>query len=95
MPVINAHGTNAGVWESICTLNGFKLVKVSGEEISGSSHGNQCPFSYYTSFYLGALHSAVSLLVQKVSVSDSYSFTVLFHRYVFSSPRSPPSFYIR
>lgn len=95
MPVMNAHGSNAGLWESICTLNGFKLVKVGGEETSGSSHGTQCPFGHYTPFHLSTLHSAISLVVRKANVSDGYSFTALSHRYVLSSPRSPPSLYIR
>lgn len=93
MPVMNAHSSNSDVWESICTFNGFKLVKVGGEETNGSSHGTQCPFSHYTPFHLSTLHSAISLVVRKAHVFDGYSFTALSHRYVLSSPRSPPSLY--
>jgi len=34
MPVINAHGNSAGVWASLCTVNGFELVQIEeGEPI--------------------------------------------------------------
>lgn len=28
MPVLNVHGNAAGVWATLCTINGFELVKI-------------------------------------------------------------------
>ena len=50
MPVINAHGNSAGVWATLCTLNGFELVQI--EEGTADTHsGKPCPFSHFSPFH--------------------------------------------
>ncbi|OEF23891.1 hypothetical protein [Vibrio rumoiensis] len=47
MPVVNAHSGTNGVWETLCTLNGFKLVQIEGEadDIQPVA-GSHCVFAH-------------------------------------------------
>lgn len=46
MPAVNAHSGVNGVWETLCTFNGLKLVQVEGEpeHLQPSSSGH-CVFT--------------------------------------------------
>ncbi len=46
MPAVNAHSGVNGVWETLCTFNGVKLVQVEGESehLQPSSSGH-CVFT--------------------------------------------------
>lgn len=89
MPVINAHGNSAGVWASLCTLNGFELVQI--EEGKPETHsGKPCPFSHFSSFHSDEL--LTTLLPTRLSfiVEHNYAFLALSTRYVRQAPRAPP-----
>ncbi|KPL94903.1 MULTISPECIES: hypothetical protein [Vibrio] len=89
MPVINAHGNSAGVWASLCTVNGFELVQI--EEGEPNTHkGKPCPFSHFSTFHQDELPT--TLLTTRLSsiVSDSYAFLALSERYTRQAPRGPP-----
>ena len=89
MPVINAHGNSAGVWASLCTVNGFELVQI--EEGEPNTHkGKPCPFSHFSTFHQDELPT--TLLTTRLSfiVSDSYAFLALSERYSRHAPRGPP-----
>ncbi len=92
MPVINAHGSNAGVWETLCTVNGFKLVQVEGEETSGEGkhHGNPCPFSHFSFSHHLTLTTTDTHTHVKFKGNQYYS--LLAQRVRFESPiaRAPP-----
>ncbi|UXI02544.1 hypothetical protein [Photobacterium sp. TY1-4] len=49
MPVVNAHNQPAGTWASLCTLTGFKLVKLADSE-SQLQHDTQshCPIGLFS-----------------------------------------------
>ncbi|PKF49631.1 hypothetical protein [Enterovibrio nigricans] len=93
MPVINAHGSNAGIWERLCSVNGFKLVQVEGEDDvphNGKHHGKPCPFSHFSSCHQLTLSAADSHTYVKFKGNPDY---VLFvQRTKFTSPRvrAPP-----
>ncbi|MEZ9390692.1 hypothetical protein AB4222_02105 [Vibrio splendidus] len=89
MPVINAHGNSAGVWASLCTVNGFELVQI--EEGEPSAHkGKPCPFSHFSTFHQDKLPTTLLTTRQSSIVSDSYAFLALSERYTRQAPRAPP-----
>ncbi|ELO5515204.1 TPA: hypothetical protein RQK07_000991 [Vibrio vulnificus] len=90
MPVINAHGNSAGVWATLCTVNGFELVQIEeGEEVPTHS-GKPCPFSHFSTFHQDSLPTALVLTRQSLVISDSYTFLALSVRFEKQVPRAPP-----
>nr|WP_083539562.1 hypothetical protein [Enterovibrio coralii] len=93
MPVINAHGANAGVWERLCTLHGFKFVQVEGSDAAShkeTTHGKPCPFSHFSNCHQLALSTSEShTWVRYVGNPDYVFYTP---RLKFESPnaRAPP-----
>ncbi|MBW3695646.1 hypothetical protein EK599_08060 [Vibrio sp. T187] len=90
MPVINAHGNSAGVWATLCTVNGFELVQV--EEGQPETHsGKPCPFSHFSTFHQDELPT--TLLATRLSfvVSERYAFLALSERFKKQVPRAPPA----
>ncbi|WP_394252221.1 hypothetical protein [Vibrio profundi] len=91
MPVINAHGNSAGVWATLCTVNGFELVQV--EEGQPETHnGKPCPFSHFSTFHHDELPTTLLATRHSLIVSDSYAFLALSERFKKQAPRAPPSF---
>ncbi len=89
MPVINAHGNSAGVWATLCTVNGFELVQV--EEGEPQTHdGKPCPFSHFSSFHHDEIPTALLTTRLSLIVSDSYAFLALSEAFKRHSPRGPP-----
>lgn len=89
MPVINAHGANAGVWATLCTVNGFELVQVEEGSVD-THHGKPCPFNHFSSFHQDSIPTPTTQhLSQRVS-SEPYTFLALSERYQLAIPRAPP-----
>ncbi|WP_284191765.1 hypothetical protein [Vibrio zhanjiangensis] len=89
MPVINAHGPNAGVWASLCTLNGFKLVQID-EGKPAAQHAKACPFGHFSCFHHDALPIPHRLLRIEYVSNDWYVYVALNTRYLSAFPRAPP-----
>ncbi|EKO3425320.1 hypothetical protein M0358_002351 [Vibrio fluvialis] len=89
MPVINAHGSNAGVWATLCTINGFELVKVSDGKPQ-TQHGKPCPFAHFSNFHADKLPTTRPNTTQSSVISDSYTFLALSVRFERQVPRGPP-----
>ena len=90
MPVINAHGSNAGVWAMLCTVNGFELVQVEeGQEVKTHS-GKPCPFSHFSTFHHDTLPTIPILSRLSSVISDSYTYLALSVRFETPVPRAPP-----
>ncbi|MGY3571248.1 hypothetical protein J4N42_16895 [Vibrio sp. SCSIO 43135] len=91
MPVINAHGSSAGVWATLCTVNGFELVQI--EEGTAETHnGKPCPFSHFSSFHHDNLPTPPLLSSQSIALLDRYTFLALSVRFEKHVPRAPPRF---
>lgn len=89
MPIINAHGNSAGVWATLCTLNGFELVQV--EEGTAETHsGKPCPFSHFSPFFDNKLPSTLLTTRLSLIVSERYAFLALSERFKKQIPRAPP-----
>ncbi|OLQ72967.1 hypothetical protein BIT28_07240 [Photobacterium proteolyticum] len=90
MPVINAHGANAGVWATLCTVNGFERILI--EEGKPDTHaGKPCPFSHFSTFHYDRLPTAPLFEVLSYVISDSYTYLALSVRFERQVPRAPPS----
>ncbi|MDA0118840.1 hypothetical protein [Vibrio sp. T11.5] len=89
MPVINAHGSNAGVWATLCTINGFELVQVE-EGKPETQHGKPCPFSHFSSFHQDSLPTPLYFTRQSYVSDEAYAFLALSVRYQLALPRAPP-----
>ncbi|MDF2152634.1 hypothetical protein [Vibrio sp. CAU 1672] len=90
MPVINAHGNGAGVWATLCTLNGFKFVQIEQADRSVTHKGKSCPFSHFSSFHCDSLPTALVLSRLNWVISDSYTFLALSVRFETPVARAPP-----
>lgn len=91
MPVINAHGSSADVWATLCTLNGFELVQIEKGKLA-QPHGKPCPFSFFSTFHHDRLPTTQTLTPRLSRViSDSYTFLALSVRFEKPTPRAPPS----
>ncbi|GAB2652107.1 hypothetical protein [Vibrio panuliri] len=91
MPVINAHGANAGVWARLCTINGFEYVQVE-QATPPVQHSKPCPFAY---FAISSDFSTTPTLYFKRSrfVGDTdYAFLALSERFEPAIPRAPPTY---
>ncbi|MDA0149613.1 hypothetical protein [Vibrio sp. LaRot3] len=89
MPVINAHGQSAGVWATLCTINGFELVQVE-EGHSIKPHGKPCPFGHFTYLEIGSISPVVIDRVVTLSTAFSTTILTLSSRYKSAFPRAPP-----
>jgi hypothetical protein len=89
MPVINAHGSNAGVWATLCTVNGFELVQVE-EGKAETQHSKPCPFSHFSSFHQDSLPTPLYVARQSIAPFEAYTFLALSARYQLAIPRAPP-----
>ncbi len=89
MPVLNAHSAAQGVWENLCTLNGFKLVKIDdGKAVS--AHGKPCPFAHFSSFHHLTL-GAVSVIAQRCYLLiEQYHYFAENLRFKQPRTRAPP-----
>ena len=92
MPVINAHGANAGVWATLCTVNGFELVQIE-EGKADTHHGKPCPFSHFSSFHHDSLPTTTQPRTSSLATFERYAFLALSERYQLAIPRAPPSAY--
>ena len=94
MPVINAHGASAGVWATLCTINGFELVQVE-EGKPETQHSKPCPFSHFSSFHHDSLptptHTRKSVLAQW----GQYTYLALSVRSFTAIPRAPPGIFTK
>ncbi|WP_275725858.1 hypothetical protein [Vibrio furnissii] len=89
MPVINAHGSHAGVWATLCTINGFELVKVDDGKPQ-TQHGKPCPFAHFSNFHTDKLPTTRPNTTQSAVLSDRYTFLALSVRFERQVPRGPP-----
>ncbi|MCZ4292604.1 hypothetical protein [Vibrio sinaloensis] len=90
MPVINAHGANAGVWATLCTINGFELVQVEEGTVE-TQHSKPCPFSHFSSFHQDSLPTPQHARRSTLATMDSYTYLALSERFQFAIPRAPPA----
>lgn len=90
MPVINAHGANAGVWATLCTVNGFELVQIE-EGTAETHHAKPCPFSHFSSFHQDSIPTPTTRNLSKRASFETYTFLALSGRYRLAIPRAPPS----
>ncbi|MGY0072788.1 hypothetical protein [Vibrio proteolyticus] len=90
MPVINAHGSQAGVWATLCTINGFELVQIEQDNRETQQHGKPCPFSHFSTFHQIKLPTTPLLTRLSYVISDRYTFLALSVRYERQVPRAPP-----
>lgn len=89
MPVINAHSSAQGVWESLCTLNGFKLVKIDDGKLATQS-SKPCPFGHFTSFHYQASSPAILPGRFQYSSAGEYVFLPASEKYKRPVSRAPP-----
>ncbi|CAK4075599.1 MULTISPECIES: hypothetical protein [Vibrio] len=89
MPVINAHGSSAGVWATLCTINGFVLVQVE-EGSSTTQHSKPCPFSHFSTFHQDSLPTPLYLTNHRLAKVHAYAYLALSLRYELAVPRAPP-----
>ncbi|EGU50958.1 hypothetical protein VINI7043_11591 [Vibrio nigripulchritudo ATCC 27043] len=93
MPVINAHGSNAGVWAMLCTVNGFELVQIEeGQEVKTHS-GKPCPFSHYSTFHHNNLPTTPIFQLLSFAIENQYVYLALNVRYQLHTPRAPPAYF--
>ncbi len=91
MPVINAHGNSAGVWATLCTINGFEWVQVEEGKTDSPSHSKPCPFSHFSSFHQDTFPTTHPTR-QTVCVSlERYTYLALSVRFERHIPRAPPA----
>ncbi|WCP68677.1 hypothetical protein LYZ37_19270 [Vibrio tubiashii] len=90
MPVINAHGASAGVWATLCTINGFELVQVEEGKVE-TQHSKPCPFSHFSSFHQDTLPTPTHSRRTSIATFDSYAYLALSERFQLAIPRAPPT----
>ncbi len=93
MPVINAHGASAGVWATLCTINGFELIQVEEGKVE-TQHSKPCPFSHFSSFHQDSLPTPLYTSRHTLTVVEPYAFLALSVRYQIAVPRAPPVSYL-
>lgn len=92
MPVINAHGSSAGVWATLCTINGFELVQVE-EGKPEVQHSKPCPFSHFSVFHQDSLPTPTYLRKSSLAVENPYAYLALSERFQIAIPRAPPFYF--
>ncbi|OAJ95780.1 hypothetical protein [Vibrio bivalvicida] len=90
MPVINAHGASAGVWATLCTINGFELVQVEEGKVE-TQHSKPCPFSHFSTFHQDTLPTPTHPRRSTIANIESYAFLALSERFQLAIPRAPPA----
>lgn len=93
MPVINAHGSNAGVWETLCTVNGFKLVKLDTADTlqgTGKHDGKPCPFAHFSTFHHLTLNTSQTYAQTRFVGRLAYSLMARRVKFESPIPRAPP-----
>lgn len=93
MPVINAHGASAGVWATLCTVNGFELVQVEEGEPDNTHNGKPCPFSHFSSFHQDSLPTPLYFAQHSIAPLSHYTFLALSVRYEHAIVRAPPLYF--
>ncbi|GEM74126.1 hypothetical protein [Vibrio sagamiensis] len=89
MPVINAHSSAAGVWASLCTINGFQLVKIEDGNLQ-PQYSKPCPFAHFSNFHHSELPTN-SLSTQQTPIPvEGYTYLSLNVRFKNPIPRAPP-----
>ncbi|WP_319534479.1 hypothetical protein [uncultured Vibrio sp.] len=89
MPVLNAHSNVAGVWTTLCTINGFELVKVEDGKPQ-TQHSKPCPFAYFSNFHTTELLPTLIPIRQTTAQTNGYTFLALSARFESAIPRAPP-----
>lgn len=89
MPVINAHGASAGVWATLCTVNGFKLVQIEEGKVE-TQHSKPCPFSHFSTFHQDSIPTPTFVTRHASTLIEPYAFLALSVRYQIAVPRAPP-----
>ncbi|WP_295893610.1 hypothetical protein [uncultured Vibrio sp.] len=89
MPVINAHGASAGVWATLCTINGFELVQIE-EGKPETQHSKPCPFGHFSPFHHDSLTTAPPLSIHSFDDLECYAPFVHGVRYQLALVRAPP-----
>ncbi|EGR1071068.1 hypothetical protein FLL98_14575 [Vibrio cholerae] len=89
MPVLNAHGNAAGVWATLCTINGFELVKIEDGKPQ-TQHNKPCPFAHFSNFHHTELPTTQLPIRQTTAQVDGYTFLALSVRFESAVPRAPP-----
>ncbi len=92
MPVINAHGSSAGVWATLCTVNGFERVQIEEGEPSKTHSSKPCPFSHFSSFHHHSLSLEPIYTLNTDTVLEPYAYLVKRVRFEQPVTRAPPSF---
>lgn len=94
MPALNAHSGVNGVWETLCTLNGFKLVQVEGNDgDSQPASGAHCVFSYGVDLHTETLTpSSTHLPIVRVQAQTNQPSLYSYYYRFGSPPRAPPVF---
>jgi len=90
MPVINAHGASAGVWATLCTINGFELVQVE-EGKADVQHSKPCPFSHFSIVHQDSFPTPTYIRKTSLAIGDQYTYLALSDRFQIAIPRAPPS----
>ncbi|MEF1311204.1 hypothetical protein QTO01_13940 [Vibrio mytili] len=89
MPVLNAHGNTAGVWASLCTINGFELVKIEDGKPQ-TQHSKPCPFGHFSNFHHSEFPTTRLPIRPATAQVDGYTFLALSVRFERAVPRAPP-----
>lgn len=89
MPIINAHGAAAGLWATLCTINGFELVQVKPGELE-PQHNKACPFTHFSSFHQDSFSSPLYSAALTLALVRTYAFWSLSERFQLAIPRAPP-----
>ncbi|MBD8513564.1 hypothetical protein KCG43_15890 [Photobacterium sp. WH24] len=91
MPVVNAHHQPAGTWASLCTLGGFKLVKLADgkDQLKHDTQGH-CPIGVFSLAHIDErwLGLGEPGLAQP---ANTYQFTPRQWHYFLSPSRAPPA----
>lgn len=91
MPVVNAHNQPVGVWASLCTLSGFKLVKLADgqtQQFQHDTHG-QCPIGLFSLAHADDRWLDPGVKHQELA-PYRYHFTPQGWEYAFFITRAPP-----
>ncbi|MBD1558725.1 hypothetical protein HC752_17475 [Vibrio sp. S9_S30] len=91
MPVINAHGSNAGVWAMLCTVNGLERVQIEEGQEFQTHNSKPCPFSHYSTFHHSHLPTTPIFQLFRFAMESQYVFLARNVRYQWQTPRAPPS----
>ncbi|MGF1908717.1 hypothetical protein L4C38_04630 [Vibrio kasasachensis] len=89
MPVINAHGPNAGVWARLCTINGFEYVQVEQDQ-PATQHSKPCPFTHFSNFHHFSTSPTLYFTRTSIVRDAEYAFLALSARFELAIPRAPP-----